>query len=268
MWWWTVALAAEPSLEPEQTSPDPSEPSSPVAAIEVVVTAERRLASAREGVHRHLAEEGYLRLLSIGERSWYLNRALWKPGVMIHEQGFARVRGRRLLPLPLSVPAPEEVELQRLSQPAPGAAASPSARVGRLTFAYQSRGAVEGQRARVIDGVEPWLREMRDARWSLAQGYRSIELRDQLVGIWFDGIGPDGAQITDYRARRAALLDRWLAVADGEAGDWARAEIEAFVDDEVQSSDHPLLPSEIERANATRRSGRPLRPLPARGGAR
>lgn len=214
-WFFSLALAQVP--EP--------------ATLEVVVVAERRLSETKEGLHRSLKDQGYVRLWSLGERSWYLNRQLWKPGVMVHEQGFARVRGHPVIPLPIP----------SIYQTPDGTT------VYEMTAITQGRRKVQSQRDAVIGRLEPYLRDLRDGQWALAQGQRRIELQVELSRLWFDGVAPDGLYLPEWDARRAALAARFRATAPDEPGQWARDLIEAFVDAEVQTSEHPFEAEERER---------------------
>lgn len=205
-------------------------PQAPPPALEVVVVAERRLSETREGLARSLKDDGYLRVLSLGDRAWYWNRQLWKPGVMVHDEGFARIRGHAFVPLPM---------VTVRETPA-------GTRVYEATALTQGHRKVQAQRAAVASELEPWLRELRDGHWELARARRRVELQIALARLWFDGIGPDGTFLPEWDARRAALVARWRDTAPDEAGQWVRDDIEAFVDAEVQTSDHPFAPEERE----------------------
>lgn len=230
---------------------------------EVWVVAERRLAVARDGIHRTLKERGHVRIWRLGQRSWYLNSKLWKPGVVVHDQGFVRMRGRPALPLfvPAS-PTPGDTVTQiydpygsrelideGMHTPPP------------QTFLLQHRSRIRNQKARLAADLEPWLAQLRDAHWGMARAQRQLALRDALSRAWFDGLDEVGQPLDSYRSRRAALAARWLDTADGTEGDWARSQIEAFIDEEVQGSDHPFRPDEIAQIQRDSPHQRPFVPL-------
>ncbi len=238
MWWWGVAIA---SGEPPATAE---------ADGEILVIGERRLAETRRRLAQQLQGQGYLKIWSVGDRTWYLHPKLWKLGVVVHEEGFARIRVRRLIPLP--APPPEE---------STGGGGSSQAPAVQTRFLVQTRGQLQQQEARLAQDLEPHLREIRSATWQLAQRQRELDLRDALAGIWIDGIDRHGATMPTYRARRAALAARWLHTADGEAGRWARGIIGAFIDDEVQASDHPFTQREIAAAQGDNPHPQPFLPI-------
>ena len=228
MWWWALARAAAVD---------------PTPVLEIRVVEERTLAEAREGIDVQLKGKGYLRIWRIGDRTWYLNPKLWKPGVVVHDEGFARVRGRRFYPMGVF----------------------PTERGQEVYAVVQTRRQVQQQKARLVADLEPYLRQIRDATWQLARADRAVAIRDELVGIWVDGIDAGGSEHPTYLARRRALSDRWLQTADGEAGRWARGIIGAFIDAEVQTSDHPFGDREIARVQASNPHPQPFLPVDPRG---
>ncbi|MEM6931073.1 MAG: hypothetical protein AAF602_29330, partial [Myxococcota bacterium] len=155
--------------------------------VEDLVGVDARLAAAEKAVHRELKAKGYGRVLRLGPRSWYLPLKLWKPGIMLHEEGFVRVRGRPILPLMVS-----------------RGDTSPKAVYG--TFLVQPRGARRMQKAQLVQDLEPYLREIRDARWAMVRAEREAALREELAVLWFDGRLASGVTLADRRAIRQALF--------------------------------------------------------------
>jgi hypothetical protein len=251
--------------------------------VEDVVVVGVRLSEARAEVDRALRDRGYLRLVRLGGRAYWLDpNQPWKPWVMVHREGFARVHGVRALPVVLPVlepyqpgdlptgtqppwpedwvEPPEEMHLRELGiDPLVGEAestepASGPAPVASATFLVPSPRAVRRQREDLAEALEPRLAQVREGLWQLARAERALELQDDLVAIWLDGVAPDGTPLGGAMARRAALSDRWLATEPDAAGAWARAIVEAFVAAEVQTSDHPFRAEEIERVNRSERA--------------
>lgn len=217
--WWLMMLAGAAEPEDDEISE------------EVVVEAQLRISEAREAVHRELRSQGYRRVLKLGDRSWYWNLGkMWRPGVMVHEQGFVRVRGRPLLPL--------------------GVRPSPFGGPVEVVALVQSRRKVMQQQARLTTSLGPHLQALRDARWAMARKEREKQLVEDLVTIWFEGRTREGELLPDRRARRRALFARWLHTAADAPGAWARAVVVVFVDAEVQTSDHPFTARELARYNA------------------
>lgn len=226
MWWGIVtALAEEPMIE--------------------VIVAEQRLSTAKEHVVRVMKGEGYFRFVHLGRRSYWLNPKVWKPWVMVHDEGFARIRGVAALPLPI------------LAAPPPPTSAtlpdSPPVRGGTATLLTQSPRARRAQKERMAEQVEPALAEIREALWDLARAERLQERAERLVQIWFDGARPAAE-------RRAAIVAEWLNTEPDEAGQGARALIERFIDDEVQTSE-PFTAAEVAAANEARQWTGPLEPV-------
>ncbi|MEO0600027.1 MAG: hypothetical protein AAF211_01245 [Myxococcota bacterium] len=178
------------------------------------------LDAAREAVHEELRRSwGYRRFLRLGARSWYLHPKLWKPGVMVHDEGFVRIRGRPILPLGVRRNAMDP-------------------RLTEGVFLVQPRGMRRMQKARLVQGLEARLRSVRNARWALARPEREARLRDELVRIWFERPEESDAEA------RAAIVERWLRTSTGDAGAGMRAIIDRFVLDHVQPT-HPFTAEEL-----------------------
>lgn len=213
----------------------------PEPVLEVIV-AEQRLSTAKEHVVRELNDQGYLRLVRFGHRSYWINRQPWKPWVMVHDEGFARVRGVVALPIGLGHPSPP-------STSAPVAEWD----VAEVTFLTQSRRLRMSQRERLAERLEPALSEVREARWDLAFADRLQARAERLVAIWHDPTASPAA-------RRAAIVAEWLNTEPDDAGASVRALIERYIDDEVQPT-HPFTPQEVAAANAARKWPAPLEPV-------
>ncbi|MEN0066174.1 MAG: hypothetical protein AAGA48_28795 [Myxococcota bacterium] len=204
------------------------------AAPEELIVEGHRLTEAKEALHQELKSRGYNRFLQLGPRRWYLNPKLWKPGVMIHEEGFARVRGRPIMPL--SVRYMKRVAFR------------PSYVEG--VFLLQSKGMRRTQKAELVRNLEPHLRAIRDARWAMVQPRREADLQAELARLWFDRLDTHGTYLEDRAQIREALFQRWLATATGEAGGAMRAIIDIFVVDVVQTSNDPFTTEECQDVRA------------------
>jgi hypothetical protein len=222
-----------------------------------VVVAEQRLSTAREEVRRVLKNEGYLRLVGLGHRSWWISPKLWKPWVMVHDEGFARVRGHMVVPVGLSNSGgtPNPLNPPIVVSGVPDGPPPPVT----MSFATQSRRASNRQREALATEIEPALAQVRDALWDRARVDRLLERAERLRQIWFEGVGPDGQALASAAERRAALVAEWLDTEPDDAGASARAVVEEFIDAEVQP-EAPFTPEEIAAANAARRWEAPFEP--------
>lgn len=212
---------------------------------EVVVTADRDVAEARERVQQAVRDLGYGRGLTLGQRTHHRHPLFWKGGVMVHEQGFARIHVPRFVVLPGTpedpVPKAARSESQLLKGETPTLPP-----VASVTFLIGGRRWRQGQLSAIASALEPHLREYRDAIAHREQAWRLLELHGVLDRAWEAGLAPDGTPIGDTPAdRRAWLADRWLNTADTVDGAEVRLRIAQFVQLRVQPSDHPFTEAEL-----------------------
>lgn len=218
-WILAIALADEPERRLQDVD------------YEVVVEREASVREARAAVDARVKELGYAKTVTLGQRSHHLHPQLWKGGVMIHEQGFARIHVPQVLPIQVR-PAASGVG-------------------GEATFLLSGRRVRLGRKTAIAAALEPLLREYRDAISAREQAWRLLELHEQLHLAWEQGVAPDGASIGDaWEARRAWLVGRWLNTADNPDGAEVRARIAEFVRLRVQVSGHPFTEAELATANA------------------
>ncbi|MCA9490788.1 MAG: hypothetical protein KC621_12755 [Myxococcales bacterium] len=243
MWWVLAAFGAEPA---------------PTPVSEEVLVEVQRLSEAREATRDRLKDLGYGRVLSLGHKSWFVNHKLWKPFLMVHDEGFARIRTVPLLPIGVGPPIEPPSAYPGLATGAD--VIDHENQMPMASFLTTSPRARKSERARIATTLEPYLANIRDASWALARVEREVELREELVAIWFDGLSADGTPLPTAAERRAALIERWLRTAPDEGGAWAREAIEAFVDDEVQPAD-PFTAEEVAAANARATFERRFEPL-------
>lgn len=211
MWMWFVVIGAM---------------AQEAADAELVVVGER-LSRAKEALQQDLKERGYWRF-RIGKRTWFINRKLWKPGVMVHDEGFARVRGRAALPIGVDV---RRNDLRT--------------KMATGHVVVQSRRKRRQQKAELVQSLEPHLRAIRDARWAMARPEREAALMATLSALWFELTDPEGRVLPDRAAVREAIFQRWLRTASGEAGQGMRALVERFVESKVQPTEDRYTEDEI-----------------------
>ena len=196
---------------------------------EEVLVVGQRLEDARADLSRELRDRGYVRLVRIGQRSYYVTPQVWKPWVMVHAEGFARYHGVRVYPV---------------------GARTDAAGPAQAAFATQSARQTRSQKDRLADAVEPYLARVRDAEWELARIQRELDLATALQHVWYDGLTPDAAYLADPAARRAAIVELWLHTEPDEDGRRTRRLVEDFVDRVVQTSEAPYTADEIAAASA------------------
>jgi hypothetical protein len=236
-----MAASASAAEAPDEREPDEHE----AEVSEEIVVAGQRLSSALDHLHSTLRRRGYLRILRSGHRAYYFTPRLWKPWAMVHDEGFARVRGVPVVPVAVSGAPPRAFD--RWGEPLPQLHSDTRQIYSTVTLP----GRVSGRaRDALVAEIEPALAEVRQARWELARPERRTAIREALVAIWLDEVAPDGTVLPDAMSRRWALAALWCNTAPTESGAWARALVADFVDARVQPSDHPFRADEVAATNA------------------
>lgn len=112
---------------------------------------ELRVHSVTDAIDHALKERGYLKLAHIGQRTHYVPLKIWKPRVMVHDEGFARIRGKTVVPM----------------------AIDPTFRGVKVFFLTQSRAMARNQEADVAKVLMPLLSELQEANHLRHEAYKA-----------------------------------------------------------------------------------------------
>lgn len=179
---WTALAHAEASDDPP---PD----------LEIVVEEELTVAAARGRLDQAIVDEGYFRGVDLGDRTFYYPRQFWKPRVTVYDEGFVKVKGRVVSPLPCF--------------PVVGVWAHPHV--------------VDQMEAEVVYALNPELSAYRRALVN-----RGLVLRREELLVELDRIA-----LLPIPQAQGEAVSLWLATADTEQGETVRRWIEAWYEDHL-----------------------------------
>jgi len=190
-----------------------------------------------EGV---LADIGYGRVVRDGEWTTYLAGPSWYPKVMLHESGFMQIKRRGV-----HFTWPDIVDWGGLETPLEAAICviNPFACI-RVEGLVTSSRRLRWKEQEVVDDTRAALLGFQDAIAAGALASRLGETRERLITIWEGDLTMDS-----FAVRRAAIAQIWLDPLDNEWGAAIRSDVESFILDVVQSSEHPYLSEEIASVN-------------------
>ncbi len=118
-----------------------------------VTEARVKVDSTTDAIHDALKQRGYLRMVRLGPRTHYVPLTLWKPRVMVHREGFARIRGTPIYPL----------------------SPVPTGTGAEVTFITQNPATIRNQEADVGDVLLPLLADLQQANYRLYQAYERLD---------------------------------------------------------------------------------------------
>ncbi len=118
-----------------------------------------------------------------------------------------------------------------------------------------SRARRQAVRDRLLLGVDPSVRRLRDAVHDASAERRVREVVDALDALWSDGVPLDGRDpaLDDWSARRREALTFWATRADTPQGVQVCEAVEAWLFHVVMPSAHPATPDELAAAEAEAR---------------
>jgi len=218
------------------------------ASEEIIVYGEQRVALARQAVVAELSELGYdAEVVDRGDFVVYRNDAAWMGEVMLHDDGWVRVKRQ-----------PLRVEGRRMPWAKTN---SPGAWAGcfvwpwlcvRWTGASLSHRRWLGVEKRTTTAIDPKVRDLGDRVADLAVARTVQDLPAELEALWTEGTPLDDgdATLVTHEARRAALLEYWATRTASVWGDEVKRAIEAFVYGVVQHSEHPFTQAELDAFDA------------------
>lgn len=114
---------------------------------------ELRVHSVTDAIDHALKERGYIKLAHIGQRTHYVPLKIWKPRVMVHDEGFARIRGTTVYPI----------------------AVEPFLGGAKATFVTQNPATVQNQESDVARALMPLLSELQEANHLRHEAYEAQE---------------------------------------------------------------------------------------------
>lgn len=219
----------------------------PAASEEIVVYGELRVEQARAAVVAQLEDLGYDgEVVDRGDYVVYRSEAAWQGEVLLHDDGWVRVKRQAL-----------RVEGKAM----PWAKTNtPGAWAGCFVWPWlcvRSSGATVSHRRwigverRTTSAIDPSVRTLGDRVADLAVARTVDALPSRLEALWVDGTPLEGdGTLATWRERRAALLAYWASRTDTTWGMDVRRAIEAFVYGVVQKSDHPFTETELDAFDA------------------
>lgn len=210
-----------------------AEESSPDA--EITVFGDFQVTNKRQQLHQKLEELGYAKQVRKNGKTVYIPQISWKPTVVLYDAGFVQLK--RTTPrwrpnfehrtnigyLPCFVPP------FTLTCIDPGGWL-----VGKRKLAHS--------KAKVIEQTRPLVKEWQQA---IQQQSHEVRLYEQLPAalaqIW---------QTEDQtpQQKRMVILDFWASRTCTPEGEEARAVIEEFMSDQIQTSKTPFSSEEIKQA--------------------
>ncbi|MEZ4318659.1 MAG: hypothetical protein R3F61_14190 [Myxococcota bacterium] len=248
-----LTLAFSAALAQEPPAGDPAASGEAPVSEEVIVYGQLRVEQAREKVIGDLQELGYTKIIDKGDAIVLRHESPWKGDVWLHDDGWMRIKRQ-----PVRVEAPQTPWGKRNSAGAwMGCVLYPFAcvRPGGQVVGTRKFRAVETRTSVAVNGdVSEWSDRVAD----LAVDTKADALPDRLQALWDEGVPLEegAAPLETPEARRAAILAYWESRTDTEWGETIRRAVEAFVRGEVQQSDHPFTPDEIDQFNRRSRASR------------
>ena len=215
-------------------------------AGETIVVTPESIHERRSELEGALADIGYGRVVRDGEWTTYLAGPSWYPKVMLHESGFMLIKRRGL-----HFTWPDVADWGGLETPLEAAICiiNPFACI-RLEGLLTSGRRLRWKEQEVVDQTRTAMVGFQDAIAAGALSSRLGETRQRLLTIWE---GSDEG--VSYSSRRQAIAEIWLDPLDNDWGAAIRHDVESFIEDIVQVSEHPFLSGEISTINESAPEG-------------
>ena len=232
------------------------DPAAPVAAPPaddddtpgmVVVIEGERIRLAREALDVKLREQGYTRPEHRGDYVVYKAKQSWKPQVWIHEDGWVSIKRQP----PRVHPPGRDFADQGSPAEYLWCVLVPTACVSIGGWVVSDR-KLARQEQIVYDATRKEVKNLNDAvaRANLEKRL-DVDIPRDLSTIWSDATRPAAD-------RHLLLFTYWDTRTDTAEGRQARAAVEKFLVETVQTSAEPFSTSELDALNATRQSAAPL----------
>jgi hypothetical protein len=213
---------------------------------ETIVVTPESIHERRLELEGALSDIGYGRVVRDGEWTTYLAGPSWYPKVMLHDSGFMVIKRRGL-----HFTWPDIVDWGGLETPLEAAICiiNPFACI-RLEGLVTSRRRLRWKEQQVVDETRAAMIGFQDAIAAGALASRLGETRQRLLEIW-----EDNATERSYASRRLDIAGIWSEPLDNEWGAAIRHDVESFVEEVVQASEHPYLAEEIGAINESAPTG-------------
>ena len=222
------------------------------AGEEIIVYDDLEIARRRAKVDQDLRNLGYRAGTKRDDRTIYRPEVPWKPSVVVYDEGFVIIKRS---PVRFAPPTRKQRPIDYLWCVPP--LTPMCVRIGGQIV---SDAKLQPQKYRVAQGIDPDFRDWRAAIVSNAWAERiGEEIPDQLDACWRDGQPFEGDAVLATPAdRRREILAFRSSRACTPEGMEVRDLVDLFLEYEVQASDTPLSPEEIQTATSEDLCGTPL----------
>lgn len=174
----------------------------PAVDEEIVVSSRYTPAQARAQVEAVLQDHGYVRRPGLGQRTVYFHPQIWRPRVVLRDDGSWRVRQRLVTVMAVTL--------------------HPTTVHG----VWDSPRTARSMKARLIQDLEPSLWSWQEAIALDALDRRLEEVRVEARQVCEEGLAPDGTVLATTEERRAWLEAMAARTAQTEAGEAVRRVVE------------------------------------------
>lgn len=243
-----LVVGAAPSWADDATS---DESTGDADGDELVVYGDLIVAQKRRALDRRLRASGYRAGKRKDGKTVYEPEAVWKPTVVVHDDGFVVMRRSRVRFEPW---AKGRSKLVWVSCIPPF-----TLMCIRLGGRMVSPARLEAQKERTLAAMDKPLDDWQAALMATGMQKRvQQELPDQLDRLWADGTRLDnapGEPLPTPEQRRQAMLDFWADRSCTPEGAQVREVVALFLEYEVQPSPWPVTAAELAAAQAAHRCG-------------
>lgn len=246
-----AAAEDPPRAPPPEAEPAPrAEPPAAQGDEEIIVFGQIQAAKARGRLDRDIRQLGYRPGEKKGDHTVYRPETVWKPTVVVYDDGFVILRRTR----PRFEPwVKGKTKLVWLSCVPPF-----TLMCIKLSGWLVSPARLEAQKSRVATGIDPELRGWREALVAQNMERRiGVDLPEALDLLWLEGrpMRPDRPPLPSPEERRAAVLAFWAERSCTPEGQAVRDLVEIFLAMEVQRSPFPATSAELRAAEAAQSCG-------------
>ena len=246
----SFALADEPDLVDEVAAQVTDE----VIVEEIIVHGDLLIERAKSELIHTLRADGFTNEIKHDDYVVLRNEASWKGELRLYDDGWAVMKRQPVQFHPRAVNKASDAKFSQWL----GCIWVPSC----LAVKGQTLGKRKwmAQKVKVLEKADQPVAAWGDLVADRELAERMSELDPKLYALWEEGapLEGDGPVLATYRERRLALLRYWESRTETVWGDRVRLLMEGFIRDEVQQSENPFTPDEIDTLNARREGVREL----------